>query len=433
MKPVIQLALDFVNLDRALAIARLAVPAGVDYVEAGTPLIKSEGLDAVRRLRELFGDKKIVADMKTADVGRIETEMAAKAGADFTLVLGAASASTVSECIKAGAGYGIGVGVDLLGVSDYLGLAERCAEWGAAFLNVHCPIDEQMRGGDAFAKLRELAQAVGGSIPLAACGGINSESAVDAVEAGASIVIVGGAITKAKDPAAATADIRKAVDTGARVPTELFKRADASGVREVLMRVSTANISHGTHHKPCLMGLAQIVPNAKLVGPVVTVRTAPGDFSKPVRAIDEAEAGQVIAIDAGGNPPAVWGELATESALQRGLAGVVIDGTIRDVEEIRRLKFPAFARHTSSHCGHPKGFGETGQPIYLAGQQVFPGDWLVGDADGIMVLPKAEVAEMANRAQDIFELENRQREEIRGGKTLGEVAKLEKWEKKAGK
>jgi len=424
----LQLALDFVDLDRALRIADLAVPAGVDWVEAGTPLIKSEGLAAVRALRERFPDKKIVADMKTADAGRIEMEAAAKAGADYAICLAAASESTIREAVEVGRSYGLGVGVDLLGVESPEAMAERLAAWGVAFLSVHCPIDVQMRGGDPFDLLARLAKVT--DIPLAAAGGLNSETAPRAVAAGASIVVVGGAVTKAADPAGATADIRRALDTGKAVPTELFRRVGLADVREVLERVSTANLSHGSHHRPCLTGLTQITPGVKLIGPVLTVRTAPGDFAKPVEAIDRAEPGQVIAIEAGGVTPAVWGELASESAVQRKVAGVVIDGAIRDTDDIRRLGFPAHARLVCSHAGHPKGFGEIGVPIRLCGVEVFPGDWLVGDADGVMLLPKDRVVEMANRGQDVLEAENRQRTEIREGRTLGQIAHLERWEKR---
>lgn len=429
----LQLALDFVDLERALRVARLAVPKGVDWVEAGTPLIKSEGLDAVRALREAFPGKKIVADMKTADAGRIEMEAAAKAGADYAIVLGTASESTIREAIEVGNSYGLRIGVDLLGVGEPEELAARLGEWGVAFLGVHCPIDIQMTGGgeaSEFALLERLAKVT--AAPLAVAGGLNSETAPQAAAAGASIVVIGGAITKAEDPAKATEDIRRALDSGKAIKTELFRRAGPEDVREVLTRVSTANLSHGSHHRPCLAGLAQITPGAKLVGPVLTVRTAPGDFAKPVEAIDRAEPGQVIAVDAGGVPPAVWGELASESAVQRGLAGVVVDGGIRDTDEIRALGFPAHAKVVCSHAGHPKGFGEIGAPVRLCGVEVRPGDWLVGDADGVMLLPKEKVVEMANRAQDILELENRQRAEIREGRTLGQVAYLERWEKRRG-
>ena len=428
MAVTLQLALDLLDLERALRIAHLAVPEGVDWVEAGTPLIKSEGLDAVRRLREAFPEKKIVADMKTADTGRLEMEAAAKAGADYAIVLGAASESTIREAIEVGKSYGLGIGVDLLGLEEPEPRVERLAQWGAAFLSVHCPVDVQMRGGSPFGMLERLARVT--DLPLAVAGGLNSETAPKAVAAGASIIVIGGAITKAEDPARAARDMRKALDTGAAVRTELFRRSGLEGIREVLARVSTANLSHGSHHRPCLLGFQQITAGAKLVGPVLTVRTAPGDFAKPVEAVDRAEPGQVIAVDAGGVPPAVWGELASESAVQRKLAGVVVDGGIRDTDEIRRLGFPAHAKVVCSHAGHPKGLGEIGGPIRLAGAEVFPGDWLVGDADGVMLLPRAEVVEMANRAQDVLELENRQRAEIREGRTLGEVAYLERWEKR---
>ena len=434
MPVTLQLALDFLDLERALRVADLAVGHGVDWIEAGTPLIKSEGLDAVRALRAKFPDRKIVADMKTADAGRVEMEAAAKAGADFAIVLGAASESTIRESVEAGRQYGLGVGVDILGIAEPEPLLERLAEWGVAFISVHCPIDVQMRGGretSGFGMLARLAKIT--DIPLAAAGGLNSETAPRAAAAGASIVVVGGAIIKAADPARATADIRRALDTGKGVKTDLFRRAGLEDVREVLMRVSTANISDACHHRPCLPGMKQVAPGAKLAGPVLTVRTAPGDFAKSVEAIDRAEEGQVIAIDAGGVGPAIWGELATESAIQRKLAGVVIDGAVRDTDEIRRLRFPAFATVACSHAGYPKGFGEIGGLVRLCGQEVLPGDWLVGDADGVMHLSKTEVVEMANRAQDVLEAENRMRAEIREGRTLSQVAYLEKWEKRTGR
>jgi 3-hexulose-6-phosphate synthase/6-phospho-3-hexuloisomerase len=428
MAVTLQLALDFLDLERALRIADLAVPQGVDWVEAGTPLIKSEGLDAVRALRARFPEKKIVADMKTADAGRVEMEAAAKAGADYAIVLGAASESTIRESVEVGRHFGLGIGVDILGVEQPERLVERMADWGVAFIAVHCPIDVQMRGGSPFEVLARLAKLT--AIPLAAAGGLNSETAPQAAAAGAAIVVVGGAVIKAHDPARATAEIRKALDTGTAIRTELFRRAGLEGVREVLLRVSTANLSDAAHHHPCITDLKQITPGAKLVGPALTVRTAPGDYAKPVEAIDRAEPGAVIAIDAGGVPPAVWGELASESALQRKLAGVVIDGAIRDTDEIRRLGFPAHARAVASHAGYPKGLGEIGAPIRLAGVEVFLGDWLVGDADGLMVLPKDRVVELANRAQDVLEGENRMRAEIREGRTLSQVAYLERWEKR---
>ena len=427
--PLLQVALDFLELSRALKVAEAAAAAGADILEAGTPLIKSEGLDAVRALRSRFPRVRLVADMKTMDAGRIEMEAAAKAGANVAVVMGAASEATVRECIEAGRNYGIAVAVDLLGVEDVVGVACRCEQLGAHHLDVHTPIDEQMRGADPFERLRLVREAV--SLPLAAAGGINSETAAQAVAAGADIVIVGGAITKSADPAQATRQVKQAITTGAKVPTTLYRRVGLAEVREVLLRVSSANASDGGHRLASLEGIRPVAPGMKLVGPALTVRTYPGDWAKPVEAIDEAGSGDVIVIDAGGVPPAVWGELATRSAVGKGLAGVVIDGAIRDAADIREMGFPAFARHITPQAGEPKGLGEVGVAVRVSGQVVEPGDWLLGDDDGLVVLPRARVVELANRAMDCLERENRIRQEILEGKTtLAQVMELLRWEKK---
>ena len=427
----LQVALDFLELPRALAVAQAAVAGGADYIEAGTPLIKSEGLDAVRQLRAMFPQHTIIADLKTMDAGRIETEAAAKAGASVVTVSGAAAEATLAECVEAGRHYGVAVAVDLLGVADPLALAARAKALGAAWLDVHCPIDAQMRGEDPLRQLKQLRGAT--DLTLAVAGGINSETAAAAAAAGADVIIVGGAITKAVDPAAAVQDIRRAIETRQAVATQHFKRVSEATIREILSTVRTSNISDGAHRRPCLGGLKQLVPGSFACGPAVTVRTVPGDWAKPVQAIDAAREGDIIVIDAAGTPPAVWGELATESAKNKGIAGLVVHGAVRDISDIRRLGFAVWSTHVASHAGDPHGLGEINLPIEITGQRIVPGDWIVADDDGVMVLPKAAAVEMANRAADVLEAENRLRQEIRQGKTtLATVANLLRWEKKGG-
>jgi 3-hexulose-6-phosphate synthase/6-phospho-3-hexuloisomerase len=355
-------------------------------------------------------------------------EAAAKAGANVATVLAAAADSTIRECIEAGRNYRVRVAVDLVNVADPVRRAAQAAEWGAALVGVHCPIDQQMAGEDPFTVLREVAAAV--QIPISVAGGINSETAAAAVAAGASVVVVGGAISKAEDAEAATQQIKRVMASGVAERTELFKRGGADDIRELLAKPSVPNISDGYHHLRVLDRLRPVVEGVHMVGRAVTVRTYPGDWAKPVEAIDHAEAGDVVVIDAGGVPPALWGELATHSALQRGLAGVVIHGAIRDTPEIKRLKFPAFARHVTARAGEPKGFGEIGVPLEIDGILVQPGDWVVGDDDGVVVVPQTKAVEIANRAVERLEMENRVRKEISGGSTLGQVMDLYKWEKK---
>jgi 3-hexulose-6-phosphate synthase/6-phospho-3-hexuloisomerase len=428
MKPILQLALDFVDLKRALKNAKAGIAGGVDWIEAGTPLIKSEGLQSIRELRRLFPQTTIVADMKIMDTGRVEVEAAAKAGANVVDVLGAASDATIRECIQAGKNYGASIVVDMIAVEDVLTRARFVEELGADYVTVHCAVDEQMEGKDPFEALRRVSQAL--SIPVGVAGGINSETAAQAVAAGATIVIVGGAISKAVDPEQAAREIRRGLDTGVSISTTLFKRKGEEQIREILEQVSAANLSDSLHRGGVLQGIRPLFPGIRMLGRAVTVRTYPGDWAKPVQAIDVAEPGDVIVIDAGGVGPALWGELATHSALQRGLAGVVIDGALRDSDDIISLRFPAFSRLVMPNAGEPKGFGEIGVPVTVGGVRVDPGDWLLGDGDGVVVLPRTMATEYGNRAMDVLEKENRIREEIKEGSTLSKVTELLRWEKK---
>ncbi len=427
-EPILQLALDFVDLDRAIRAAEESVKGGVDWLEAGTPLIKSEGLTAVRKIKAKFPDKVIVADMKIMDAGRIEVECAAKAGADVVDCLGAAPDATIRECIKAARNYGAKIVVDTIGIKNARERAVQAEKMGADYITVHIAIDEQMEGVVSFESLREIVSAV--NIPVGVAGGINSETAPQAIKAGASIIIVGGAITKSTDAHLATEQIKKAMKTGKGIKTTLYKRVTAEKIREVLEKVSTANLSDAMHRHGELSGIKPVLTGAKMVGPAVTVRTYPGDWAKPVEAIDKAEPGDVIVIDAGGVEPAVWGELATHSSIQKGIAGVVIDGAIRDVEEVKKLKFPAFSKIITPVAGEPKGFGEINVPVRAGGAVIHPGDWIAGDDDGVVVIPKKEAAEITNRAMDVLERENRIRKEIQDGGTLAEVTHLLRWEKK---
>jgi len=428
MKTILQVALDFVDLKRAMKLAEEAVAGGADWLEAGTPLIKSEGLNCIRELRKKFPHIKIVADMKTADVGRIEVEIAAKAGANIVSVLGTSDDETIKESVSAGKNYGAEIMVDLLGVQDVVKRAKEIEKLGADYIDVHIPIDEQMKGKISFDTVKKVSAAV--RIPVAIAGGVNSENAAEAVKAGAKIIVVGGAITKSRNAKEETRKIRKAIDKKIIIKSEFFSRVSEKNIRDILEKVSTANISDALHRGLPLRDIYSITPNVKMVGPAVTVRTYPGDWAKPVQAIDAAQAGDVIVIDAGGVSPAVWGELATNSAINKKVSGVVISGGIRDTGDIKKLKFPAFASVVTPQAGEPKGFGEINVPIVISGIKIQPGDWLVGDDDGVMVIPKEVAVEFTNRDINVLETENRLRKEIKDGSSLSKVAELLKWEKK---
>lgn len=428
-RPVLQVALDFENLSRALEAAREAVEGGADWVEAGTPLIKSEGLDAVRELKKAFPQHRVVADLKVMDTGAFEVEIAAKAGADIVTVLGASDDDTIAEAVRGGELYGAEIVVDLLNVPDPVARTKRAAELGAAAVCWHVGIDMQMQAKTPFAQLEALAKA--SPIPVAVAGGLTSESVARAARAGAQILIVGGAITKSPNIASATRAIRQAIDSLTEVKSEHFRRYALPEVREALSKVSSCNVTDAMQRQGAMHGILPHLkgPTVKMVGPAVTVVTRDGDWAKPVEAIDRAGPGDVIVIDAGGGDTAVWGELASWSAHGRGVAGVVIDGAGRDLDAIVELGFPLFSRRVSPNAGEPKGHGEIGVEVVVGGQKVRPGDWIIGDLSGVVVIPRERAQEIANRSLDVLEHENRVREEIQRGSTLGKVQKLERWER----
>jgi 3-hexulose-6-phosphate synthase/6-phospho-3-hexuloisomerase len=405
----LQLALDLLEIDRAIRIAEEAAEY-IDLIEVGTPLVKSEGMAAVRALKKAFPDHGIVADMKTMDTGAIEVEMAAKSGADIVAILGGADDSTIEDAVRSARKYGVALMADLLSVDDPINRAKKLEELGIECICVHVGIDQQMKGMDALAVLKDVADAVGSEVEVAVAGGLDSEDAAKAVSLGADVIIVGGAITRSGNVASSAEEIRDAIDHGsaqAEFAEPARKQPSDEAVIELLREVSTPNISDAMHHKGVMKGILPICAGHKIVGRAITVRTLPGDWAKPVEAIDRARSSNVIVIDNGRTDIAPWGGLATLSCVNRKIEGVVIDGAVRDVDEIRKFDYPLFARAIVPNAGEPKGYGEIGVEIVCGGQVVRDGDYIVGDDSGAVVIPKERAYEIARRAKEVYKTELR--------------------------
>ncbi|MBN2733631.1 MAG: bifunctional hexulose-6-phosphate synthase/ribonuclease regulator [Methanomicrobiaceae archaeon] len=424
--PILQVALDLTELKRAVQIGKEAVSGGADWIEAGTPLIKSEGMNAVRTLKAEFPGHFIVADMKIADTGALEVEMAAKAGADVVCVLATSDDSVIEEAVRAGRLYGVKIMADLLNTTDPLKRSEELEKMGVDIIAAHIGIDQQMKGMNAVDLLKEISGSF--NILIGAAGGLDHKTAAEAVMNGADILLVGSSITKAADVKAAARKIRDAIDNPELEKEE--KRSRDDEIKDLFLSVSAPNITDAMHRKGAMAGLISICGDVKMAGRALTVNTVAGDWAKPVEAIDKANEGDVIVIN---NQRAThispWGELATHSCLNKGIAGVVIDGAVRDVDDIKRLGVPVFATAICPNAGEPKGFGEIGAEISCCGQQVRTGDWIVGDESGVVVVPKERAYEIARRALEVKKHEIRVREEIKAGKTLSIVMELKKWEK----
>lgn len=428
MKPVLQVALDLMHLKRAVEIATEAVGGGADWIEAGTPLLKSEGAEALRVLKRAFPNRVLVADMKTMDVGGFEVEIAAKAGADVVSVLGLADDGTISEAVLTARQYGARIMVDLIGIPDKAARAKKAEELGASYVCLHVGIDEQMRAeGSPIEVLKKITSAV--SMPIAVAGGITSETAPQLLEAGASIIIAGGSIIKTKDVRSAAERLKRSMTEGRAIEAAASRKFSADELFEAFSKTSTCNIADAMHKFGVMKNIhPRIKPGTKMVGRALTVQTAKGDWCKPVEAIDHASPGDVLVVDVGGSDIAVFGELAAWSCRSKGVVGVVIDGAVRDLDGIYAMEFPVFSRHIAPNAGEPKGYGGYGHEIICGEQPVRTGDWIIGDDSGVMVVPQERAVEIANRAVDVAEREERIREEIKRGGTLSMVQELEKWE-----
>ncbi|KAB1652742.1 3-hexulose-6-phosphate synthase [Pseudoclavibacter chungangensis] len=203
----LQVAIDLLDTDAALRLAELVAPS-VDIIELGTPLIKHEGIQVVRAVKDEFPDKIVFADLKTADAGALEARIAFEAGADLVSVLGTADDSTIAGAVQVANELGKGVVVDLIGVADKAARAREAHALGVAFVEFHAGLDEQAQPGFSLDTLLRAGAAAG--VPFSVAGGVNVTT-IDAVRAaGAEVAVVGAAIYGADDPAAAAAALREA-------------------------------------------------------------------------------------------------------------------------------------------------------------------------------------------------------------------------------
>lgn len=201
----LQVAIDLLTTADAIALAEKVAPY-IDIIELGTPLIKAEGLRAVTALKEAFPDKKVLADLKTADAGELEADMAFKAGADYITVLGTSDDSTIAGAVKAAKAHGKGIVVDTIGSPDRVKRAKEAVALGAEFVELHAGLDEQAQPGYSVQVLIDEATQAG--VPVSIAGGVNLNSIEDVKRSGVVVAVAGGAIYGAEDPAAAAKALR---------------------------------------------------------------------------------------------------------------------------------------------------------------------------------------------------------------------------------
>jgi len=205
----LQVAIDLLTTDEALALAGKVAPY-VDIIELGTPLIKNMGISVITAMKTAHPDKIVFADLKTADAGELEADIAFKAGADLVTVLGVAGNATIAGAVKAAKAHGKGVVVDTIGAPNRVTRAREAAELGATFVELHAGLDEQWTPGYSIQVL--IDEAAVANTPVSIAGGVNLQNVQAVIKAGAQVAVAGAAIYAAEDPAAAAKALREAID-----------------------------------------------------------------------------------------------------------------------------------------------------------------------------------------------------------------------------
>jgi 3-hexulose-6-phosphate synthase/6-phospho-3-hexuloisomerase len=225
MKPIVQVSLDVTSIEEALHLAEIAVRAGVDWLEAGTPLILAEGMHAVKALKQRFPEKPLVADLKTMDGGYLEAEVMARAGADMVVVMGVATPATVRAVVRAARVYGMKVMGDVMGAPDKVACARFLESQGVDYIIVHTGYDERHED-PSLSPLNDLPRVVAAvSVPVQAVGGLTLDQIIRTPQLGAPLVVVG---------------------TPLAIADEAFRVADADGALEAILRDVVRRVNETT-------------------------------------------------------------------------------------------------------------------------------------------------------------------------------------------
>ena len=177
-----------------------------------------------------------------------------------------------------------------------------------------------------------------------------------------------------------------------------FREIPVANVSDSMYRMSAGGARLRAMHK-----------GGRMAGPALTVKTRPGDNLMVHKALDLAERGDVIVVDAGGDlTNALIGEIMSTYAAARGIAGIVIDGAIRDADEIRANAFPVYAAGVTHRGPYKDGPGEINVPVAIDGMVIAPGDLVLGDGDGILCVPFDSTAAVLAAAQEKQKVEARE-------------------------
>jgi 3-hexulose-6-phosphate synthase/6-phospho-3-hexuloisomerase len=214
-RPLLQVAIDLTDVREAMSLAKLARDGGADIIEVGTPLIKCAGANVIRSVKDSCEGVLVLADLKTLDAGWLETEIAARNGADIVSISALAHNKTIIDSVMCGRNLGIRIMADLMQVPDPVDRGLELSDLGIDYLCLHTGIDVQESDRQALERTLKLVKGVmkNSPTPVAVAGGINNTNVRDVVRSGVGIVIVGSQITKSSNAYEATKKIRSLIDS----------------------------------------------------------------------------------------------------------------------------------------------------------------------------------------------------------------------------
>jgi 4-hydroxy-4-methyl-2-oxoglutarate aldolase len=190
---------------------------------------------------------------------------------------------------------------------------------------------------------------------------------------------------------------------------------------EKLLEASPTDLADAMNKSGAMRGIVPMYqPMARCVGPAVTVKVPAGSSMMVLKAMELAQPGDVLVIDGQGVISAsLWGGNRSAFAARKQLAGVIVDGGVRDIEETRAVRLPLFARAVAPMAGASAGTGEVNYPVSCGGVVVAPGDLVVADAEGVAVVPREDLEDVYRAWRKIVDREQAWRADSASGRQVG--------------
>ncbi|WP_372367454.1 orotidine 5'-phosphate decarboxylase / HUMPS family protein [Candidatus Uabimicrobium sp. HlEnr_7] len=403
MKPKLSVSLEFLHLENAIFCAEQSVSAGVDIIEIGSTLLKSTGLTSIKVLRERFPEVTLVADMKVQSNVESEIKAVADAGANSVTISGNVSPQIWQQSLEVAKEHSVNVILDFRDVVHPRRHINKNIPDGfdTIMLSLQQP---------SFALLQKTTSIL--TTPIGVQGVEEEDDIVEAISLGASVIGIRFSDAKEKSIQEAVKSILKILSNAKRTfpkdPVSLHEEQ----LLQLLEQVSPSDFCE-VSDKPCFLeSVYPVQKYTKIAGKAATLKVWPGAELAVLDFLMKMESHCILVIDAGGRGSAVWGQMATEIAIKKELVGVVVYGSIKDVNKIREKGLPCYTSSITPIITKNQDSSFSGNcPLKIGEVFIKPGDWLIGDDTGVISISQQDIFFKTNEALKRY---NERMEIIRG-------------------